>query len=521
MMPHARCFGSLALFACAAIAQAPQTVLFTGRFPFVSLDSVHERTGGSITQLSEFEFSTVTPGVGAAARSLLPATAMQCYLGDADNDGNYCKFAGLKTYFENLQVGGLFVRHADRAAVTWDKVYFTVRDNVTTVGKDLEVFTNHGTAPYTLNPGDWVRLLPNGNVEFFLTRAQLQVAAGAPPSTGSSIHGAHALLQTAAGDLYYVPVQGGQWVNGNTAGPVFCQDGAICKIDAAAITYDANGNVASILPNSARLVIDEVAGGPSSYPLTIRQMVLNSGAMNRDGTAIAVAGVFGKVCGLGFDPNGGTFAATFPDATNSFPQEPNLVFCSDAGSYAGTLFSTANNGSVATINGVQCGSTMLGVPATGSWLGVQFDYANFQPSLMGFTLVDGLAYQPLLLDTPNFGSLGLAPTPATWDIDVQGAPFSVAFLFVAFGPGAPGQFVPSLPLGAFPPVFTADSHGDVFVAAGAQTLGLTVTDGYGYGTFSYGNPNVGGYSGIRFVMQAAMINNTELQVSTPILSQLQ
>ena len=67
------------------------------------------------------------------------------------------------------------------------------------------VFTNGGTAVHTLVPGDWIRLRPNGNVEFFMTASQLAVAAGAPPATGISVPGAHALLQTAAGDLYYVP----------------------------------------------------------------------------------------------------------------------------------------------------------------------------------------------------------------------------------------------------------------------------------------------------------------------------
>ncbi len=517
-----RLLGGLLALANFAAAQAPQTILFTGRFPFVSLDSPNERVGGTINQLSEFEFSTVTPGVGAKARSLLPATAMQCYLGDANGDGSYTKFAGFKTYFESLQIGGLFVRHADRGAVTWDKVYFTVRDNVTVAGRDFEVFSNNGATPVTLAAGDWCRLQPNGNSEFFVTVAQLAIAAGAPPASGISIYGAHALLQTAAGDLYYVPVQGGQWVSGNNGGiPVYAQDGAICKIDAAAITYDANGNVASILPNSARLIIDEVAGGPGPAPLTVRQMVLNSGAMNRDGLPVVVAAVYGKTCGLAFDQAGGTFQSTFADLGNNFTAEPNLVFCSDAGSYAGTLFTTANNGGVATVNSVLCGSLAAGVPATGSWLGVQFDYANFQPSLMGFTLVDGLAHQPLLLDQGGFGVLPNVAAQPTWEIDVNGTPLSIAFLFVGFGPGAPGQFVSSLPLGAFPPVFTADSHANIFVGSGAQTLGLTITDANGYGTWNYGNPNVGGYSGITFVLQAAMISGSSLKISTPVLTQLQ
>ena len=70
MMKFVPFLGGLLAFVTIANAQAPQTLLFTGRFPFVSFDSLNERVGGQITQLSEFEFSTVTPGTGAAARAL-------------------------------------------------------------------------------------------------------------------------------------------------------------------------------------------------------------------------------------------------------------------------------------------------------------------------------------------------------------------------------------------------------------------------------------------------------------------
>lgn len=504
--------------ACAASAQV-QTLLFTGRFPFVSLDAPNERPGGAITKLEEFDISYVLPLTGSPARTLLPATAMQCYLGDGNNDGNYTKFAGFKTYFENIQIGGLFVKAADSAAVTWDKVYFTVRDNV--VGKDIEVMTNNGTTTQTLVPGDWVRLLPNGNVEFFMTAAQLAVAAGSPSPTGTSVHGAHALLQTANGDLYYVPVQGGQWVNGNTVGtPVFAQDGAICAIAASAITYDASGNVQSFAPNSARLVIDEVAGGPSAAPLTIRQMVLNAGASARDGTPIQVAGVFGKIVGLGLDPAGGTFAARFPDPTGAFPNEPNFVFASDAGSYAATIFSTANNGSVATINGVLCGSTTPGVPANGSWLGVSLDVPNFQPSLMGLCVVGGVAYQPAILDQNGFGKLPLASAQPTWDVDVYSSPQSFAFLFLSLGPTAAGLVPSSVPTGFVPLPFTLDSWSDVFLTNGLFTMGSTITNAQGYGTVTIPNPNNGGLTNFNLMVQGIVLQPTGFQLTTPMLVQL-
>lgn len=161
MMPPIRLILAAAAFACVAQAQL-QTVLFTGRFPAVSLDSVNERPGGAITRLDEFDINHLIPAPGNAARSLLPSTTLQTYLGDGNNDGNYTKFAGFKTYFENIQIGGLFVKAADRAAVTWDKVFFTVRDNV--VGKDIEVLTAGGTTVRTLVAGDWLRQIGRAHV---------------------------------------------------------------------------------------------------------------------------------------------------------------------------------------------------------------------------------------------------------------------------------------------------------------------------------------------------------------------
>lgn len=527
MTPTTRLLLASVAFATVASAQF-QTALFTGRFPFVSRDSVNERPGGAITRLEEFDISHVVPLPGTAARSLLPTTALQTYLGDGNGDGVYTKFANWKTYFQAINLGGLFVRASDRSAVTWDKVFFTIRRNAAATGTaspgalQIEVLTNNGTVPQTLLPGDFVRLLPNGNAEFFMTQAQLAVAVGA--QAGAAVIGAGALLQATNGDLYYAPSDGSHWVNGNQSGTVNCNDGAIVKIDAANITYDTSGNVQAFAPNSARLLINEAAGGPGGS-LTVRQMVLNSGAMNRDGTPIVVAGVFGKVVGLAFDPNGGTFLPQFPDATGAFNPEPNLVFAGDAGSYGASLFSTAFNGatigSVATINGTLCGSVTPGVPADGSWLGVNFDYANFQPTLMGFTLCDVITTTPLIIDQNGFGSLPLASAQPNWDIDVHGAPFLPTFLFLSLGPAAPGGFAQSVPTGFVPLGFAPDSWNDVFLLNGLFSLPLVVTNGSGYATVTTPNLNTGGFTGINLLVQGIGLQPTGFQLTSPMLVQLQ
>ena len=503
-----------------ASAQIP-TALFTGRFPFTSSDAPNERVGGAITRLEEFDISWAIPLPATIARSLLPATAMQCYLGDGDGDGVYTKFANWKTYFQTIGIGGIFVKAADRGAVTWDKVFFTVRRNAAATGSaspgslQVEVLTANGTVPQTLVPGDYVRLLPNGNVEFFCTAAQFAVAAG--PQTGAATHGAGALLQAANGDLYYAPVDGSHWVNGNFGASAVAYDGAICKIDAANITYDANGNVQALAANSARLLINETGTTPS-----VRTMVGNSGAVDRFGAAL-VGPVFGygKTVGLAFDPNGGTFLPALPDAQNQFPPEPNLLWASDGGGYAATIFSTANNGSVATINGALCGSTTIGVAATGAWLGVQQDAPNFQPTLMGFTLVDAVPFEPFVIDQNGFGSLPLASAQPTWDVDAKTTPSTFVFLFLSAGPTAPGGIVPSVPAALVPLGFTPDSWTDVFLTGGIYSFGSALTDVSGYGTVSVPNPNTGGFAGFTIMVQGVALQPAGLQLSTPLLVQLQ
>ncbi len=527
MTPTIRLLLLASLAAAAAPAQV-QNILFTGRFPFVSQTSVNERPGGAISRLEEFDLSYVLPSPGSPARTLLPTTAMQCYLGDGDNNGVYTKFAGWKTYFQAINVGGVFVKASDRAAVTWDKVFFSVRRNAAAAGTaspgtlQIEVLTQNGTVPQVLVPGDYVRLLPNGNVEFFMRQTQLAVAVGA--QAGAATIGAGALLQANNGDLYYAPADGSHWVNGNFGGTFNAQDGAIVKIDAANITYDASGNVAAFAPNSARLLINESATGPGGT-LTVRQMVVNTGAMNRDGTPIVAAGVFGKVTGLAFDPNGGTFTPMYPDPTNTYVNEPNLLFTSDAGSYAGSIFSTASNGltqgSIAVINGTVCGSLTAGVPANGSWLGVNFDYANFQPSLMGFTLCDAIAEQALVIDQNGHGSLPLATAQANWDIDISGQAGMATFLFMSLGPTTPGGAVLSVPTGFVPLPFSTDSWDDAFLLNGLYSLGFAITDGFGFGTVTVPNPNAGGLTGVALTVQGIGLVPAGFQLSSPMLVQLQ
>ena len=120
-----------------------KAILYTGRFPFVSLAAAFERPGGAISQLSEFDFSYSVPVPGGlGALPLATAANLQCYLGDGDGDGSYLKFDGWKGYFENIGIDGVFVKFADTANASFETIYWTPRlDGV----KTMEVLDNNGT----------------------------------------------------------------------------------------------------------------------------------------------------------------------------------------------------------------------------------------------------------------------------------------------------------------------------------------------------------------------------------------
>ncbi|MCK5940887.1 MAG: hypothetical protein KAI24_02860 [Planctomycetes bacterium] len=513
---------TLLLALCAAtaapFAASQKAILFTGRFPFVSVDAANN--SGSIPQMSEFDFSYALPLPGSTVgRTLMAATAMHAYLGDGDLNGDYLKFDGWKpSYFTNVGIDGLFVKHGVTSP-SWQDVYWTPRLDAATT--PMEVLTNNGT-PTLLAEGDWVRFLPNGNVEFFLTQAQLAIAAG--PQVNNDVPSAGALVQSSTGDLYYAPGDGGHWVNGNSSGQVFVYDGAILKIDAANITYDSNGNVQSLAPNSARVLLNEIGSGPGGT-LNVRVVVDNAFAYDRTGQPIQTAGVYGKTGGLALDPNGGTFTPSFPDSTGAYPPEPNLAFCSNAGSYGGTIFTTANNGDVLEINafggpgtGVLCGSKTPGVPADGSWLGVQLDIANFQPTLLGMTICD-LPQQPLTADVPGFGRLPDSATQADFTVDFHGIPSQAVFGLVDIGPTT--TVVPSLPISLVPLSWHRISWSDLFLTTAPISLGIAITDGFGYTSVSIPNPNPGGLAGFTLMVQGVGLRPGGFELSSPVLVQLQ
>ncbi len=499
-----------------ATGQIP-ALLFTGGHPFVSLDAANERPFGAINQITEYDFTLALPDPGGSvARTLMPATAMHCYLGDGDFDGDFLKLHDWKaSYSDPIGLGGLFVKHADRNDVSWDKVFFSVRFGSSVAPAQFEVFVGGGI-PYLIEPADWVRLLPNGDSQWFIAPGQLLQAAG-PQQNGTPV-GAGALLQAANGDLYYSPSDGGHWVNGVPGPALFAADGAICKIDAADITYDGNGNISGFAANSARLLVNEslASGSPS-----VRQWVQQASAFDRTGAPL-LASLYGKTGGLAFDPAGGTWLPAYADASGTFVPEPNLIFCTETAEYGGTLFATRNGGEVAVLNGVVCGSTTGGVAADGAWLGVQLDIANDQPSLLGLALVEVPPLpQPFLADQTDFGLLRGAAVQPTWDVDFSGEAGMPILALLSAGPSLPSSYSVSLPATAAPLTFGPNSWRDLFLTVPIFTFGITTTDSFGYATVSLANPNPGGLAGFTMIVQGLGFASTGLQLSSPVLVQLQ
>ena len=90
----------------------------------------------------------------------------------------------------------------------------------------------------------------------------------------------------------------------------------------------------------------------------------------------------------------------------------------------------------------------------------------------------------------------------------------------ASGPLAPGGFAPSVPVALLPPIFTADSYRQVFVAAAPNSLGFGIADPNGYAAFAFANPHFGFFTGTTLLLQAAGLVGSAFQISNPVLMQL-
>ncbi|MFN9333171.1 MAG: hypothetical protein ACK6D1_11310, partial [Planctomycetota bacterium] len=68
---------------------------------------------------------------------------------------------------------------------------------------------------------------------------------------------------------------------------------------------------------------------------------------------------------------------------------------------------------------------------------------------------------------------------------------------------------------------TPGSWGDVFLLNGLVSLSASVLGGFGYGTVSVPNPNVGSFTGVTLMVQGLALQPGGLELSSPLLVQLQ
>lgn len=441
------------LAAIASPAAAQQTILFS-----FDTDELIFDNGNGLTEiglLREDEIGTVTPGPGLySAQPFLPMSAQWAYLGDADNDGRY---ADDSTSGPGDEVDALFVKANTGFPVTPRDVFMSrsTADGYGSSFLDGDVFRFAG---------------PDGALEVFVTEAQLVNAIGQSPGSDVDLD---AICQASDGGLF-ISFELDELVGGVTAG-----DGALISIPA--VTYDAQGNVSSIAANSAVIVATES---------DMDALVVNSGMLSSVGGTPS----YTDLAALEIDPAGGTWTSPqFPDT-----QLPNLLFGWEGFSNDGAIISTANGGSIPTINGVPMAST---VATTGTQIGML-------PDSTGLGGINGLAIIPAQ-DAPfvveNYPRNLITSMPSFHQLQYSGAtPSTSIAVTVNLGPTASGGALPSQFIAPFGELFGSLLTFQVLISVPANSAGQAAVSTV---------INVPGLVGRNLVFQG--IDNTALELSLP------
>ncbi|MCB9879561.1 MAG: hypothetical protein H6835_18355 [Planctomycetes bacterium] len=330
---------AIPLFAFAAAGTAQHTVLMTA-------GTSDERTLGldapelDLIRNDEIYAVTPLPGTAYTAWPFLPTSLEWYYVGDGDGDAQYVEAS---TDGPGGAIDAIFVKSGAVGPVSPRDVFFSIASTNTHLPG--------------VSTADVVRYSAQGVREVFVSEAQLMTATG-----GTSLN-LDALCQTPAGDLLL------SFSLTETLAIGSVDDGDLLLIPAAAITYDADGNVAAIAADSVALVATQA---------DLIAMVNNSGFHTSVGGTVTTSF---DLTGLEVDPNGGTFVA---------PQDPTIVlpdllFCWNDFSNDGALISTAGGGSIGVVNGVAMGSTVA----------TQGDQIGWLPDSTGTNGPGGLALIPL------------------------------------------------------------------------------------------------------------------------------
>jgi len=318
-----------------------------------------------------------------------------------------------------------------------------------------------------LQDGDVYRCR-NGVNEFFVREPDLSAAL---PPGGLDID-LDCMVQDRNGDLYFSLWESISYSTSTATSTYY--DGDLMYIPANAITYDANGLITAIQPNSALVFAKE---------LDFSGMIRNSGAVSQTGGALTSIGDLGA---LDLDPNGGTWISPILGI-----QAPNFVFASNFASRFDNLWTTANGGQLATINGKTMGYLAPSF-ADGSVLGVGV--------LPGQDGVNALVIVPeqhdwIAIDQPQSG----LPVNGVFSVQFgRCQPGSaVTVLMSIWNNDMPGGWVTSLPM----PISLGGNsllELDIMTMTSVTTLPV---DASGYASLSFNDPG-GVPPGLELLIQA-------------------
>lgn len=357
-------------------------------------------SGQWLDLIDDQEVMMVTPltGVTYSARKFQTVASLRAAMGDTNG------VAGVAGYADGDPAGEIDVAFLPTTSAVVGPVQFSdlwVSFNVT---KPTIPASGHTT----IDEGDVVQFLAGGQIVKHLTRSQINVLINRP--VGSAVD-VDAMTLDPAGNLYYSDSQNSPLLT----------DGGLWQFPAG--TWGPGGFA---VPNSGLVVLTEA----------------ELSAM----TATATAGSFqfaNDLQGIDLDPNGGTFTAVRRTSTNGVltpvdtVQLPNFIFC--VKTVPGTVLSTANGGSVATLNGVTLGGPFpITSPAfLGPAVGVTVGNATYTNDL-GFVAVIPFRNAPLVTDYRNqlASPLGATPTPGAIAVEIgDTAPFGFVNLVLSLGFG--------------------------------------------------------------------------------------
>ena len=352
--------------------------------------------------LVEDEVGIVTPtGAGAySAATFLSRGAQWAFLGDADMDG---RLVDASLDGPGLGTSAVFVKRFTGAPVG------------PLVGPREVYVSKEGVDGFdgAAEDGDVFRYSAQGVREVFISEDQLLTAIGQPFDDLDL----DAICQSDTGDLF-VSFESTETVAGS-----FAKDGAVVRIPTEAINYDAGGNVLSVLPNSAAVVLGES---------DVSSMIFASGM------ATSVGGppsFFINVTALEIDPAGGTFFSPL----NPGLELPNLLFGWSGFSNDGAVLSTSGGGSIAAVNGIALASTTA---TTGTQIGLLPDDTGLG-GLAGLALIPA-RLNPLIIEEWPSRLITNTSVLFTRSEASGGTPGAPAVFFTMFGPTAVGSSLPVL-----------------------------------------------------------------------------